>query len=150
MRFDDRLADCQAHAAALRLRRKEWVEYLVGFAQGQPGACVIYRDLDLAVLAQLRVHGHLAACVLYRLNAIHHQVHEHLVKLHAVRHDFGQFGGKFDAHLNRVSSGLALQQRDHFLDDSVHIDQFTLWRRLLVEGTYTVDDFRRTIPCRSP
>src|SRR4051812_27032502 len=53
LRFDDRLTDCQAHAAALRLRRKECFEYLVGLAQGQPGACVIYRDLDLAVLTQL-------------------------------------------------------------------------------------------------
>lgn len=51
-RFD--FADCRAHAAALRLRRKECVEYPVGLAQGQPGACVTYRDLDLAVLAQLR------------------------------------------------------------------------------------------------
>ena len=32
-RFDDRLTDCQAHAAALRLRRKKCVEYLVGLAQ---------------------------------------------------------------------------------------------------------------------
>ena len=32
LRFDDRLADRQAHAAALRLRRKECVEYLVGLA----------------------------------------------------------------------------------------------------------------------
>jgi predicted permease len=34
MRFDDRLADCQAHAAALWFRRKECIEYLVGLAQG--------------------------------------------------------------------------------------------------------------------
>jgi hypothetical protein len=34
MRFDDRLTDCQAHAAALRLRRKERVEYVVGLAHG--------------------------------------------------------------------------------------------------------------------
>jgi hypothetical protein len=29
LRFDDRLDDCQTHAGALRLRRKECVEYLV-------------------------------------------------------------------------------------------------------------------------
>jgi hypothetical protein len=55
MRLDDRLTDCQAHAAALRLRRKECVEYLVGLAHGQPGPCVFYSDLDLAVLLQLSV-----------------------------------------------------------------------------------------------
>ena len=32
------------------------------------------------------------------------------------------------------------------MDNSVHVDQFTLWRRLLVERTYTVDDLSRTIP----
>ena len=34
MRFDDRLADCQAHAAALWFRRKERLKYLVGLVQG--------------------------------------------------------------------------------------------------------------------
>jgi len=51
MRFDDRLADCQAHAAALWFRSKERIKYLVVLAWGQPAACVIDRDLDLAVLA---------------------------------------------------------------------------------------------------
>ena len=53
--FDDRLTDCQAYAGALRLRRKERVEYLVGLAHGQPGPCVMNRNLDLAVLIQLRL-----------------------------------------------------------------------------------------------
>src|SRR6201993_212764 len=74
MRFDDRLADCQAHAAALWFRSEERTKYLAGLAWGQPGAGVIYRDLDLAVLAQLRLHRHHAVHVLYRLDAIHHQV----------------------------------------------------------------------------
>ena len=34
MRFDDRFTDGQAHAAALWLRRKERVEYLVAVALG--------------------------------------------------------------------------------------------------------------------
>ena len=65
---------------------------------------------------------------------------------HTVYHHFGQVGGEFRAHGNRVSIGLTFQQREHFLDNSVHVDQFTLWRRLLVKGSYAVDDFRRTIP----
>jgi hypothetical protein len=32
MRFDDRLADCQAHAAALWFRSEERIKYLVGLA----------------------------------------------------------------------------------------------------------------------
>src|SRR5258705_11252613 len=65
MRFDNRLTDCQAHAAALRLRRKECVEYLVDLVQGQPGPCVSNRNLDLAVLTQLRLHRKHAARILH-------------------------------------------------------------------------------------
>ena len=80
------LTDCQAHAAALRLRRKECVEYLVNLAQGQPGPCVMNRNLDLAILTQLRLHRKHAARVLHRLDAIQHEVHQHLLQLHPVRH----------------------------------------------------------------
>jgi hypothetical protein len=38
------------------------------------------------------------------------------------------------------------EQREHFLDNFVHVDQLTLRRRFLVERTYTVDDLSRTIP----
>jgi hypothetical protein len=34
MRFDDRLADCQTHAAALWLRSNERIKYLIGLALG--------------------------------------------------------------------------------------------------------------------
>src|SRR5271170_3635197 len=59
---------------------------------------------------------------------------------------FREFGGKVRVHCNRVSICLTFQQHEHFVDDSVHVDQLTLWRRFLVERTYTVDDFGRTIP----
>ena len=49
MRFDDRLADCQSHAAALWFRRKERVEYLSSFALGQPGPRVIYGDPKVSI-----------------------------------------------------------------------------------------------------
>jgi hypothetical protein len=90
LRFDDRLTDCQAHPASLRLRREECVKYLVGLAQRQPGTCVVYRDLDLAVLAQQRPHGKHAARVLHRLDTIQHEVHQHLLQLHPIRPDFGE------------------------------------------------------------
>jgi hypothetical protein len=43
------------------------------------------RNLDLAVLTQLRRHRKHAARVLHRLDAVEHQVHEHLLKLHPIR-----------------------------------------------------------------
>jgi hypothetical protein len=36
MRLDDRLADCQAHSAALFFRSKERFKYLFGLLRGQP------------------------------------------------------------------------------------------------------------------
>jgi hypothetical protein len=105
MRFDDRLADCQAHAAALWFRSKERIKYLLGVGQWQPGACVIYRDLDLAVFAQLRLHRNHAARVRYRLDAIQHQVHEHLLKLHSIRHGHGKIVFEIGADRYSVSSG---------------------------------------------
>ena len=56
MRFDDRRTDCQAHAAALRQGREERIKYLIGVAHVHPGPCVMNRNLDLAFLAQLRLH----------------------------------------------------------------------------------------------
>ena len=37
MRFDDRLADCQTHAAALWVGSKERIKYLLGVALGHLG-----------------------------------------------------------------------------------------------------------------
>jgi hypothetical protein len=59
---------------------------------------------------------------------------------------WGSFSGKFRAHGDRVSGGLTVQQREHIVDNSVHIDQLTLWRGFPVERTYAVDDFSRTFP----
>src|ERR1700742_1084356 len=49
MRFDDRLADCQSHAAALWFCRKERIEYLSSFALGQPEPRVIYGDPKVSI-----------------------------------------------------------------------------------------------------
>src|ERR1700722_14915508 len=72
LRFDDRLTDCQAHAAALRLRRKECVEYLVDLAYGQPGPRIINRNFDLAVRIRFRLHRKHSAGLLHRLDTIEH------------------------------------------------------------------------------
>src|SRR5258708_1310871 len=122
MRFDDRLTNCQAHAAALRLRRKECVEYLVVLAWGRPGPWVMNRNLDLAVPTQLRLHREHAARVLHRLDTVEHEVHQYLLKLHPVRRDFGKIGGKVSTNRNAIPIGLASQHRDHFADDLIYRD----------------------------
>ena len=127
MRFDDRLTDCQAHAAALWFRSKERIEYLVGLSQGEPGACVIYSDLDLAVL-QLRLQSKHAARVLHRLDTIQHQVHEHLLKLHPIRHGHGKIVFQIGPDRDSVSSGLTSQHPGHFTDDLIDRDQLPFGR----------------------
>src|SRR6266481_4640512 len=119
MRFDDRLADCQAHSAALWFRGKERIKYLVGLAQGYPGSCVIYGDLDLAVLAQLRLHRKHAASILHRLDAIQHQVHEQLLKLHPICHCHGKIVFHIGADRYSMPSCLTSQHRGHFADDLI-------------------------------
>ena len=145
MRLHNGTADGQSHAAALRLGGKERRKHLIHLFHWQPHPRVTNRELELTVL-QLRFNRKFSARVLHGLNPIDHEVHEHLLQLDTICHDFGQFGGEFRVHGNRVSSGLTFQQREHFVDNSVHVDQLTLGRRLLVEGTYTVDDLSRTIP----
>jgi hypothetical protein len=46
MRFDDRLADCQTHAAALWFGSKERIKYLLGVALGNLGQrnAILNRD----------------------------------------------------------------------------------------------------------
>jgi hypothetical protein len=45
-----------------------------------------------------------------------------------------------------IEARLTFQQREHFVDNSVHVDQLTLWRRFLLERTHAVDDLSRAIP----
>src|SRR5208282_5986905 len=144
MRLHNGSADGQPHAAALRLGGKERGKDLIYLLRWQAHARVTYRELELTVL-QFRLHRKLSAGVLHGFDGVEHEVHEHLLQLHTVDADFGHFGGgKLRAHGYRVSRGLTFEQREHFLDNSVHVDQFTLWKRLPVEGAYTVDDFSRT------
>src|SRR6266481_9261567 len=144
MRLHNGTADGQPHPAALGLGGKERRKDLIHFLRWQPHASVTDRELELTVL-QLRLHRKLSALLPHGFDGVEHQVHEHLLQLHLIRHDFGQLG-KFGAHGNRVSIGLTLQQREYFFDNFVYVNQLMLWSRFLVERTYTVDDFSRTIP----
>src|SRR5580698_4275846 len=132
LRFDDRLADGEAHAAALRFRCEERVEDALGVARGQPGSCVFYRDLDVAVLTQLRVDGQHAACVLHGLEAIEHQVHEHLLQLDPIGHTARKIVTQIGADGYTLAFGFALEHPDHFFDDLIHGDQLTFGRGLFV------------------
>jgi hypothetical protein len=100
----------------------------------------------LTILAQLRLDCKDPTCFLHGLDGIEYEVHQDLLQLHTVCLDLWKIGNKIGADRDRIQVGLGAQQPYHFADNSVQVDQLTLWRRLLVERTYTVDDFSRTIP----
>ena len=142
--LDDAETSRQTQAGALPawFRRKECVEYLVGFVQGQPGPCVMNRNVDLAVLTQLRLHRKHAARILHRLDTIEHEVHQYLLQLHPVRRDFGKIGGKVRTNRNGMLVGFAPQQRDHFAYDLIYRDELSFGRGLFVQRSQTVDNLR--------
>src|SRR5467141_2814898 len=145
MRLHNGTADGQSHAAALRLGGKERRNDLVHLLHWQPHPRVTDRELELIVL-QLRLDCKVSAGVPHGFDAVEHEVHEHLLQLHTVYNDVREFGAKVRAHGNRESTSLTVQQREHFFNDSVYVDQFTLWRRLPVERPYPIDDLSRAIP----
>src|ERR1700758_5684232 len=89
MRLHNGTADGQPHAAAMRLGSKERREDLIYLLRGQPHARVTDRELELTVL-QLRLHRKLASRVLHGFDTVKHEVHEHLLQLHTVYHNFRQ------------------------------------------------------------
>src|SRR5467141_2884115 len=99
MRLHNGTADGQPHATALRLGGKERRKDLIHLLHWQPHARVTDRELELTVL-QLRFNRKLSAGVRHGFDAVKHEVHEHLLQLHTVYHDFREFGGKVRAHGN--------------------------------------------------
>jgi hypothetical protein len=85
MRLDDPPTDRQSHAGSLRLGGEERLENAFGFLSGRkPDARVAHRNQQLAILAPLRRDAEFAAFILHRLDAIEHEVHQHLLQLHAI------------------------------------------------------------------
>src|SRR5271168_1639587 len=99
MRLHNGTADGQPHAAALRLGGKERRKDLIHLLHWQPHARVTDRELELTVL-QLRLHSKLSAGVFHGFDAVEHEVHENLLQLHTVYHDFREVAGKIRAHGN--------------------------------------------------
>ncbi len=84
-------------------------------------------------------HAH----VFHGLNAIQHEVHEHLLQLDTVSHDPGEILAELGADQNRVASRLVAQQDNHFSNEFIYVDQFVLQRTLLEEEADPVNDVRR-------
>src|ERR1700733_16077393 len=97
MRLNDGLADAKSHAGAVRLGSKKRVEDLVRMLWGKSYAGVADGDMKLLIPPLLRLDDHLTRSVyfLHRVDAVHDQIHHHLLQLHAISHDPGKIRGQF-------------------------------------------------------
>jgi len=127
MRLNDRPTDGQPHTSPVILGRKKCPEDLVGLLRRQSHTSIADRDQQLSI-SGFRLDGKLtsASRSLHGIDAVEHEVHENLLQLHTVCHDFGKILSKLGADGDRVAVRLAAQQNDHLSNDFVYIHQFLL------------------------
>src|SRR5260370_34105533 len=125
---DDRSADRKPHAGALRLGGEECIEDPGRLLRGQSHAGIADRDHQVTTLGSLRFDDQFTyrAQLLDGVDAIEHEVHEHLLQLHAVCLDLGKPRGKVGENGDGVAGRLAAQQDDYFFNDFVHIKRHAL------------------------
>src|ERR1700720_2448714 len=98
MRLNDRPTDRQGHTSPVILGSKECFENLVRLTWGQSHTGIVDRDQHLTVVG-FRLDGKLTSAThfLHGIDAIEHEIHENLLKLHTVCHDLGKILGKLGA-----------------------------------------------------
>jgi hypothetical protein len=91
-----------------------------------PKAAVPHRYQDLLCVVQLRSDHQFARPVgdrLHRLDAAHHQIDEHLLRLDPIGEDRGKGGGEFQLQHHLVGDPFALPQADNLADDVVDVER---------------------------
>src|SRR5258708_10119694 len=88
VRFDDGAADGESHTSSIRLSSKERFEDLVHLVGRQSHAGITHRHHNFLVFRPLRPDRKFASGihVLDGIDAIEHEVHEHLLQLHPISH----------------------------------------------------------------
>src|SRR6266478_1851945 len=88
-------ADAKPHAGAVRFRCKKRVEDLVRLLRGKPYAGIADGHQNFFFLRSLRLDGQLARLIhfFHRIDAVHDEIHQHLLQLHTVSHDPGKICG---------------------------------------------------------
>ncbi len=146
MRFNDRAADPKSHACAVSFGGKERIEDLVPVLRGKSHAGIAHGHKGLLVFSPLRLDDQLARPlhIPHRIDAIDHQVHQHLLQLHAVSHHLGKIFGQLRPNGDEVSRRLASQENGHLSNDFVQINQLPLRSTLFEKQTDSANDFRGT------
>src|SRR5712664_246149 len=124
VRFNNGPADPESHARAVSLGSKERIKDLVRLLRWQPHTAIADRDQHLTILIALRLNGELArpTHILHRIDAVHHQVHQHLLQLHAISHDLREVCSEFCPHEYGELSCLAVQEKYHCSNNLIYID----------------------------
>src|ERR1700734_143457 len=121
--FNNRAADPQyhAHARTMSLGGKECIKDLVRLLRWKPNASIADRDQHLTILAVLRLDGELSPPIhfLHGINAIHHEVHQNLLQLHAISHDLRKARSEFRPNEYCELSCLAVQHEPHLSNNLV-------------------------------
>jgi hypothetical protein len=108
--LDDRAADRQSHAGALRLGAETPLEDLISVFARQPGSRVAHGDGEVAIGRNARRDGHFSARGLHSLDALENEVHQHLPELHEVDCDEGRIRRQVRAKRYRAFGRLAAQR----------------------------------------
>src|ERR1700758_5293174 len=121
MRFNNGAAHPQSHADSVSLGGKESVKDLVRLLWREPHACIADRDQHLTLLTALRLDAQLArpVTILHCVDAVHHEVHQHLLQFHAISHDRRKVCCEFRPNANCELNCLAMQEEHHLSNDLV-------------------------------
>src|SRR5258708_32889472 len=146
MRFDDGAADEKSHAGPKGLGGKEGIEDLVRLLWRQPHAGIRDGHHNFLVSRSMRLDGKLARAVhvLHRVDAVDHEVHQHLLQLHRISHDLGKVFRQLGSERDRIGHCRAAQENDHLSNDLVYIYELPLRSTLLEEQAGVADDIRCT------
>src|SRR5438270_922883 len=80
MRFNDGTADAKSHAGAMELGGKEGIKDLVRLLRGKSHAGIADRHQNLLVFrSRLDLEFPRTVYIFHRLNAVDHEVHQHLL-----------------------------------------------------------------------
>src|SRR5260370_15142575 len=147
VRLDDGPADAKPHAGPVRLGSKESIEDLFLLLWRQPYAVVTDGHNNFLAFRSLRPDVELALPIriLHRFDAVDHEVHQHLLQLHAVGHDLGKICGEVHPDYYVVSPGLGAQKNDHLANNVVYVHELPLRSTFLEELADPADDFPRAL-----
>jgi len=142
MRFHDGAADPKSHASAVRLRSKERIKDLVRLLKRKPKAGITNRHHKFLVLPSLRLDAQFARPIHipHRIDAVNHQIHQHLLQLDSISHDPGNICLQLCPERHGVPRCFTAQEDDHLANDFVYINQLSLRRSLLEELADSIDD----------